>query len=244
MPKKTFKPELYGETESSLMQWLSIIKKERIPLYNAITSYIKQHTTAIEIGAGSAWLSALLSQNSHITHISAIDNDARRLQLAQDYFAPALHANQNKIDFYKSDFHKIAHIEDHSIDIVFIDAALHHTDHLSILLQELSRVLKNDGYILALREPVLPSFYPLKIIRKFTFGRKQKMIGDIENTYSQKEWHAHFAQNQFTLRMIPLFDGSAKDHFLSLFPFRHLNGVLYGRYFFVATRSLPDKMEM
>lgn len=87
----------YNETESSLSDWLKLIKKERLTLFKKILPHIKPNSIAIEIGSGSSWLSSLLSNNKNITHITAIDIDNRKLDLAKHYFSKKLNADMKKI---------------------------------------------------------------------------------------------------------------------------------------------------
>jgi len=237
MSKATFDSSLHKETSNSLSRWLTIIKKERLPLFHQISHNITPESIALEIGAGSAWLSSSLSQHKNINHITATEIDPRRLGLAKNYFSHRLNAVKNKISFRQSDFHDISFIEDGTLDIVFVDAALHHTDTLETLLQELYRILKDNGQIIAIREPILPSLPILKQFRKKTFGRKQIKNGDIEHTYSKNEWTTHFNKCNFNLKFYPLYGGSTKDKLLSNIFLSKFNGILFSRYYIVATKK-------
>ncbi len=225
----------YNETEKSLSKWLNIIQKERIPLYHQISHHIKPKSKIIEIGAGSAWLSACVSKNDNVDSILIIENDLRRIDLAQKYFVPNLNAIKTKLTFYNTDFHKLNFVQNNSIDIIFVDAALHYTNTLELLLQELHRKLKKSGQIIAIREPILPSLPILKNFRKKTFGLKQIKNGDIENIYTKNEWTNYFNNCNFTVTFYPLYGGSLKDRLLNI-AMNKYNGILFNRYYMIATK--------
>jgi ubiquinone/menaquinone biosynthesis C-methylase UbiE len=237
MQKILINPSNYNETPTSLTDWLNTIQKDRISLYNEILHHIKPNSTAIEIGAGTAWLSSLCSQNNNIKHIDVIDINKRRLMLAQIFFANKLNANQNKMTFHISDFHKLDFIPSNTIDIIFVDAALHHTNTLDVLLKELYRILTNDGQIIAIREPILPSMPLLKQYKKMTFGKQQIKNGDIENIYSKDEWIAHFDNCGLNLSFHELYNKTRKDRLLKKYPLNLLNGFLFNRFYMTITKK-------
>jgi len=232
----------YNETSQSLSKWLDIIKTKRVSLCSQILHNIPPKTVALEIGAGSSWLSSELSKQPNIKSICATEINKRRLFLAQHYFAEKLSADMSKLYFRQSDFHNLKFIQNDSIDIVFIDAALHHTKTLNKLLQEMHRVLKNNGKIIALREPILPTLPILKQYRKITFGRKQIKNGDIEEIYSKSEWVTMFNKNNFDLQFFPLYGTHQKDAILQKY-LAFLNGTIFNRYYLLATKRnlLPAK---
>jgi ubiquinone/menaquinone biosynthesis C-methylase UbiE len=237
MQKTIINPSQYNESLATLNQWLTTIQKNRISLYEKISSNIQPNSIAIEIGAGSSWLSALCSQNKNIKHIDVIDIDKRKLMLAEKFFMPQLNATQDKLTFHVSDFHKLDFISSNSIDIVFIDGAMHHSNELIILLTELHRVMNRAGQIIAIREPILPSMPLLKQYKKMSFGREQIKNGDIENIYSKNEWITYFDKCNFNLSFDDLYNNSTKDVFLKLYPLKLMNGLLFNRYYMTAIKK-------
>lgn len=225
----------YDETLQSLVQWLQRIKRQRVVLARRVQRYLPHNATVLEVGAGSAWLSALLSRDTRVRRVIVTEIDARRLALAQEYFAPALDAHREKMVFRQHDFHNLESVADRSVDVVVVDAALHHTDTPVALLQELRRILAPGGRLLAIREPVLPLLPGLQQLKRWQFGRAQIKCGDIEHTYTQREWRAHFANAGLHMQFVPLFGGGLKDRILRSTPLYWLNGVLYGRYMIIAT---------
>ena len=101
----------------------------------------QDHALGVEIGAGTAWLSAIISQRPSVEHISAIELDPKRLELAQKYFLKEFNGQADKISYLPGDFHHLPFL-DASLDFVVCDAALHHTNELEKLLTEIHRVLK------------------------------------------------------------------------------------------------------
>lgn len=227
----------YSETESSLSNWLQVIKIERIPLYHQILHHVHSKTVAIEVGAGTSWLSSMLSKNDSVTHITALDISSRKLDLAKYYFAPSLNAKTDKISFCKSDFHDLSIFENSSVDTIFADAALHHTNDLKSLLKEFHKKLKNKGRVIAIREPILPSAPILQKIKRDRFGKKQIAAGDIEHTYTKEEWKSYFNNAGFELTFYPAFNNSKKDKILKTRLFKWFNGLLFNRYYLIAIKK-------
>ncbi len=122
-----------------------------------------------------------------------------------------------------------------AVDFVVCDAALHHAQNLKKVLLEIVRVLKPGGFLLAIREPVLPNLEPIRTFKKLTFGFKERRRGDIENIYSVEEWETAFSISGMTLEIYEYFlKTSSKERTISLL--KRWNGLIFARYFFVAKK--------
>lgn len=105
------------------------------------------------------------------------------------------------------------------------------------LLKELHRILKDDGIIIAVREPILPSLPILQQIKKMRFGRRQIAQGDIENTYTISEWTSHFKKTGFHVDFHNAYNSTKKDSFLKSY-LNLYNGILYNRKYLIARKIL------
>lgn len=223
-------------SRGNLEKWLSHIRTYRVPVFEKIRQTYHFQGTGMEIGAGTCWLSALLSQSSVIEKMTAVEISQERLDLARSFFIPELHGNPDKIRFFAGDFHERLPVEEQSLDFIVCDAALHHSQNLPGLLQNLKRYLKPKGALIAMREPILPSFVPLRIWRKLTFGLMQRLHGDVEKTYTKKEWIRTFAESGFGVQFHPSFlSRPFKEKMVTLLG--RFNGILFNRYFLIARQK-------
>ena len=116
----------------NLEKWVEHIKNIRLPIFAEIQKHIHFHGTILEIGAGTCWFSARLSRISDVSHITTIERNPERIDLAKNYFLKVFQALPNKITILKKDFHKLP-FSDYSVDFIVVDAALHHADDLPAL---------------------------------------------------------------------------------------------------------------
>ena len=224
--------------DDRLESWSNHIYKSRLPVLEIVAKNIAYRGEILEIGAGTCWLSAVLSRNPNIKTISAVERDKNRLSLAKDYFIPKFKGNLKKIKLYENDFHVLP-FKDQKFDFVVCDAALHHSNNLPKLLIEIRRVMKNDSILVAIREPILPSFPGLKAVKKMTFGLKERIRGDVENTYSNQFWRKSFEKEGFLLSVNKYCsDVNMKEKIISNFP--KLNGLIYNRSYLVAHKLKKD----
>lgn len=226
-------------TPQNMERWLWHIRNLRLPVFFQAAADVSLTGRGAEIGAGTAWLSAVISKRPEVEHITAIEIDSERLKLAQEFFRTEFAGRQNKISYVRGDFHQLPFPEA-SLDFVVCDAALHHTDHLDRLLTEIRRILKPGGLLLAIREPVLPSLPLLGWWRKTSFGRRQRLLGDIEHAYTMDEWADAFRRLGFTWRAVPCFITTTRKERL-VTKFGRFNGLLFGRYYFIAHKQLAGR---
>lgn len=228
-------PHPPSNSTNGLDFWLSHIVNHRIPIFDQLTKQVNFHGRILELGSGTAWFSACLSRLPNVTEIVAVEKNIERIQIAKSYFLPEFKAETRKITFENIDFHSAEQLNK-KFDFIVSEAALHHTTALADLLIGLRGILNGSGKIVALREPVLPSFMILRYYRKLTFGWRQRLRGDIELTYTSAEWTNIFKEAGFKLSIIPIYiNTTRKERLLARLPW--LNLTLFNRTIFIATKE-------
>jgi ubiquinone/menaquinone biosynthesis C-methylase UbiE len=106
---------------------------------------------------------------------------------------------------------------------------------LPVLLKEANRVLKNNGFLIAVREPIKSLLYRYDL-RKF--GRKEIKRGATENIYGKRKWKKYFDQAGFKLNFFEEFNkNDKKTNIFKTSIFRLFNGVLFSRYYFFVIKN-------
>ncbi len=135
----------------------------------------------LELGADWCWASSRLAELGHQVFALDINRthliNAARLMPNRGEFV-RLQADMNHLPF-----------RDHSLDLVVGIASVHHTTNLAHTLQEITRVLRPDGQVVLLREPVRGE----KVAAE-AFGREEKTHGIHETAPTLKEWLTAFHQ--------------------------------------------------
>lgn len=208
--------------------------KKRIPIFSFLADSYKFKGEILEIGAGSAWLSALISKIPETRKVYALDISQKLLKKIGEKVFKKLEA-EDKIEFVACDFSKTT-FENDKFNFIVCDAALHHAQSPDALLREMNRVLKNEGIFIAVREPIKSIFHLSKVLR---FGRKEIETGATENIYTKKEWRKHFKNAGFELTILEEFNKKDLKTKLLRLPFLKIfNGLLFSRYYFVARKSM------
>jgi SAM-dependent methyltransferase len=186
----------------------------------------------LEIGAGSAWLSAELSKIDAVSSVTAVDfSDWLVSEIMPVVFAE-LGADVGKIERRRGDFHDLSGFGPARFDWVFADSALHHATDVTRVLREVAAVLKQGGSLVALREPVKP----------LLAGRIQQSRAEVEKAlqehgvpeplYSRREWDQFFAGSGLDLRWHPVVLSSGLRGAAG----RLLNGITKADYCLIGTR--------
>lgn len=210
-------------------RFLKEIIKQRVPIFYSLCKKYDFKGEILELGAGSCWLSAQISKIPEVKNIYALDVSYDLLKIVGNKIIDYLGGERKKIKFVCADFNKIPFI-DNKFDIIVIDASLHHAKDLPCLLKEVNRVLKKDGFLIAIREPI-ESFLHFLNLKKF--GKNEIRKGATENIYSKKHWRKYFKQAGFDLYFVEDFSkGDIKTISLKMPLIRFLNGILFFRYHF------------
>ncbi|MEA2406368.1 MAG: hypothetical protein QOE69_487 [Thermoleophilaceae bacterium] len=104
--------------------------------------------TGIEIGAGSAYVSAALSKRSGVERIYVLEPSREFVETVMPAVFAAAGADESKLVRVVGSFNRID-LSDESLDFVAAFAALHHSDDLHATLGELARVLRPGGFLVA-----------------------------------------------------------------------------------------------
>lgn len=202
---------------------LSIIpqlKKKSITFYGDI----------LELGAGICWFSSELSKIKEVNEIYALEFSSVLLNEVAPNIMEFLKADTSKITRVVGDFYNLR-FESGKFDFVVFDASLHHVEHLDLILDQIAKVLKKDGKIIAIREPMLPDWRQNK---RDSFGKADKEHGITELIFTMDEWKKKFNDKGYSIDFISYRPTSKLLHkVIEYFPFSLLNKKLFGNYVFV-----------
>lgn len=158
----------------------------------------------MEIGAGTAWCSALLSKKEYVDKVYSVEFDLFAIENIIPKVLDAFNAKNEKITLVLGSYDDIK-LEDNSLDFIFGMGAMHHSQNLYKTYSELFRVLKPGGTIL-ISDPAYTNSLTLKDEyewreNKKENGSKNKDNGDQKFRLCQWEAYAYqagFNVNAFT----------------------------------------------
>lgn len=108
-------------------------------------------STVLDLGCGSGWLSALLSQEPNVKRIIAWDSSPHLLSDVLPRVFELIGGDAGKLTTVCGNFVPLL-LDDHSIDVVVMSSAFHHAPDPRRLLEELRRALAPQGTIALLNE--------------------------------------------------------------------------------------------
>jgi len=230
--------EKYDNPEQDLINWIT--KKRVIDLFEYFLkkTKIQFYGIVIDLGAGSCWLSSLISKFEKVQKIYAVEFSKRRLELLAPVAMRYLGAIESKIIRVVGDFNKIE-LSDNSVDFVVMDGALHHSQNLQITMKEINRILKKDGYFVAFREATLAKWRPTHRNIK---TRTKQQYGEFENIYSKNEY-IKIIENRTQLKAKaisgPMF--SPRSSIITFFkrytPLSFFNGLLFADFIYLGEKK-------
>jgi len=208
----------------------------RLKVARFIAKKYKMYGRVMDAGGGTGWLSAELSKFSHIDEVVCLDLSERKITTVAPEIIKRIKGKEDKISLVVGDFHKFD-FPDNYFDFIVFSAALHHVpeENYPVIFNELHRVLKRDGKIIAIREPIIPK---LIFWRKWEVKRKEKKNKSTENIYSLKQWGKLFELNGFKFSYIPFVITNNKMNFMNYIRkfvkyTRIFNGWFFGYYVMV-----------
>ena len=177
----------------------------------------------MEIGAGSCWLSSIVSRSPQVKTIHAVEFSRRRLETWSPVCMKIFGADASKIIRVRGDFNNLQ-VGGNSMDAVIADAVLHHATDLPFLLKELARVLKPGGSLIAFREATKAHFRSVpQYFRNIEY----------ENIYKKSEYLDMLRAAGFEARAVPGWNGDSwKAKVKDVFPFSALNNYFWASYTF------------
>lgn len=186
----------------------------------------------LEIGAGSAWFSAVLSKLPNVVEITGVDLSPRVLKEQAPKIFRLLQANTAKITRMPGDFHKLDFPANH-FDFVVCSAALHRAVNMVQALREVKRVLKPGGQFVSIREPVLP------LVNLKSRRRKGGAVDEGgHRRFTVGEYREFFKQAAFPMRVEQVSLARGFRYYVD----RMVNGLTQAQYAFIATkRTIPER---
>lgn len=105
----------------------------------------------LDLGAGTGWLSILLSRRDNVERIYALDSSATNLKTMLPPLTDLMGGHVGKITPVLALFTPIL-VADGFFDVIVASSAVHHAPDLAECLLEMHRVLKPGGFFLILNE--------------------------------------------------------------------------------------------
>ena len=183
-------------------KWIRHMRKEKLKMPSVLKKKgIEFRGSILEIGAGSCWLSAVLSRFHEVKEIYALDFSRDILKKVAPAMMNHLNANTRKIIRVRGSFYNLIPLNT-QFDFVVSDGALHHTKYPTAVLNQISKVLKLDGSFVCVREPLAPKLPILRSITKRKFGTHERKYGVTENIYTLNEWREIFQKGGFEFGIV------------------------------------------
>jgi ubiquinone/menaquinone biosynthesis C-methylase UbiE len=211
-------------------EWLRCVKGD-FPKY---VPFLTEHCglefrgRILEIGAGGAWLSAELSKQPRVVEIIATDSSPKLLKEQAPKVFKMLNANAAKITRMPGDFHNLDFPNNH-FDFVVCSAVLHHAANIVQVLREAKRVLKPEGQLVAIREPVWPL---VKIKSRAKMLAKLVATGVDERFYTLADYKEFFKQASLPLQVKRVNLASGFKYYVN----KVVNGLTHARYAFLGKK--------
>jgi len=185
-------------------KWIRNMRKEKLKIPLILKKKgVEFRGCILEIGAGSCWFSSVLSKFPEVKEIYALDFSEHILKSVAPAMMDYLNANAGKIVRVKGSFYNLISLGK-QFDFVVCDQTLHHADYPIELLNQINNVLKRDGRIVCIREPIAPKLPILRSISKKIFGAKERKYGVTEKIYTLNEWREIFVRGGFDVVVYPL----------------------------------------
>jgi SAM-dependent methyltransferase len=112
---------------------------------------IPESAAVLDLGCGSGWLTAMLTQNERVARVVAWDLSPSLLADVLPEMVALVEGELSKIDPVCGYFTPLL-LDDHSIDLAVMSSAFHHATDPDALLRELVRVVRRRGTIALLNE--------------------------------------------------------------------------------------------
>lgn len=211
-------------------EWLRCLKEDFPKFIPFLTKKcgLEFRGRVLEIGAGTAWLSAELSKLPKVVEIVVTDFSPELLREQVPKTFKLLKAHEGKITRTPADFHKLDFPNNH-FDFVVCSAVLHHAVNVPAVLRELRRVLKPGGQVVAIREPVWPLMK--RKPRSKVEARRAGSRGAVK-VYRLQEYRDFFMRAGLELEPRRVNLSSGMRYFFN----EVVNGLTHARYAFVATK--------
>lgn len=108
--------------------------------------------SVLDMGAGTCWATAKLSQLDRVKEVVAVDMSERFLTSTGVRIIRHYKGDESKIKFCVSSFNHVP-FDNNTFDCVFLIAAIHHSLSPAKTLLEANRILKDEGVLIVIESP-------------------------------------------------------------------------------------------
>ncbi len=157
-----------------LKQCINILKTN----FNRLLSGV-----GIDLAAGNLWAAPYLFDYGDVDKLYCLEYSMHRLTKLGPVVLEHYNVPKEKIVLVLGNFYNL-HIDDNTLDFVFMSSAFHHAEKPDKLLEEICRVLKPEGVVIIIGEHIVKYYkYLIKHLLKFTISRllherfQQKLFG-------------------------------------------------------------------
>ncbi len=216
----------FGDEE----RWRRCIKEELSRFVPFLTRKcgLQFRGRVLEIGAGSAWLSAEISKLPGVVEVVATDFSPKLLKEQAPKVFKWLNASAGKITRMPADFHQLDFPDNH-FDVVVCSTVLHHASNIVQVLREAKRVLKPGGKLVAIREPVWPL---MKLKSRAKMLQKLMATGLDDHFYTLADYKEFFRQASLPLEVKRVSLSRGFKYYVD----KLVNGLTHARYAFIGTK--------
>lgn len=138
----------------------------------------KRNLRILELGADSCWATWQIAGYGH----KIVGLDINHHLKLRDFW---LKEKKIYFDCIQGEMADLP-FENETFDLVFASEAIHHSQNLQKVVEEIKRVLKPGSNFYFIREPMRGDF------SRKNFGVEQKAVGISENLFTLKEWEKTF----------------------------------------------------
>jgi ubiquinone/menaquinone biosynthesis C-methylase UbiE len=189
---------------------------------------IKFRGRILEIGAGTAWLSAELSKLPNVVEVIATDYSPKVLKEHAPRIFTLSKAHAGKITRIPGDFHKLD-FPGNYFDYVVSSGALPYAANVVQVIREAKRLLKPGGQFVAIREPV----YPLVKLKSRKKTDQKPADGEPEpHRYTLSHYKEFFKQAALPLEVKQVTFSRGVKYYVD----KMVNGLTHARYAFIGKK--------
>jgi SAM-dependent methyltransferase len=183
---------------------------------------------ALDLGAGSCTLSALLSRQEFVRSIACFDISIKKMQDMAPSSISLLEGLSEKLSFHQGDFASQLPFDAGSFDLIVFDGGLHHSRSMWATVEELRRLLAPSGLVVAQREQYL-GYWTAKFLLKRLLQTPEVKAGVSENSYLKEQYEYYFRAGGFDIKFLPVAESALQTLLLPL------NGLLFSKWVLMAS---------
>ncbi|MGD1844578.1 MAG: class I SAM-dependent methyltransferase [Salibacteraceae bacterium] len=204
-------PEKAGaqvKNDRTFWRWQCLKKFEKI-----IGRPLSGHV--VEVGAGTGWCSAKLSQLPEVQQVICMDYDRYSVASLVPIVLRNLDAQLDKIRLAVGSYNKMR-LKDASQDYIVSIGAIHHSENLHATFAEAYRVLKPGGFLLAV-EHCHPNSYTIR--EQIADNTKEIGTKRAQNLYGDQSYNVKVEDNSDHNYRIAEFESAAYGAGMDILPY-------------------------